>query len=408
MKYNPSTVCLASWFQLRNSSDNILKCCCQLEAHQTNFKSDSEIAIDVDNIEPNNEYLMYVRKNLTNGIKLNECSKCWHSESAGIKSLRQQLNDMFTGTRELNQSWFHSYIKNKSDYHQDLLLSADLSILNLCNYSCAMCVPHASSKIYSIWKKNLENEFVKLQLDKDPDLLDNVKQNFMSGINYRLLQTMFDNSVRYLKILGGEPLMDEKLLKMLDDYKHRDKCHLHFVTNGSYSLVEVAKRFSDYKNITFNVSIDGVEEVQEYIRRGSNWNTVEKNVLEFGNKNITVHCTVQALNFVHLHKLASWCQQHNLKLSLGILEDPLYMKLDLLPEYLIKQGIQKMLPHVNCLITEEQDTGTQRQIFNFEKLILNNYNFNDSLQPQLKRYLNWYDANNNWQKVLAEWNSILR
>jgi len=408
MKYNADTVCLASWFQLRNSSDNILKCCCQLEAHQTDFKSDSEIAIDIDNVQPNNEYLMYVRKSLTDGVKLNECSKCWRSESSGIKSLRQQLNDMFTGSRGLDQSWFSSYMKNKSDYRQDVLLSADLSILNLCNYSCAMCVPHASSKIYSIWKKNLENEFVKAELDQDPALLDNVKQNFMSGVNYRLLQTMFDHNVRYLKILGGEPLMDEKLLQMLDNYNNQQNCHLHFVTNGSYSISEVSKRFANYKKVTFNVSIDGTEQVQDFIRRGSNWKQVEKNVLDFGNTDITVHCTVQALNFVHLYKLAAWCQTHELKLSLGILEDPLYMKLDLLPENLIEQGIQAMLPYVDCLITEEQDTGTQNQIFNFRKFILENYTPDFKLHAQLKRYLNWYDGSQDWQKILPEWNSLLR
>lgn len=408
MKYSADTVCLASWFQLRNSSDNILKCCCQLEAHQTDFNSSSEIAIDIDNVEPNNEYLMYVRKSLTNGVKLKECSKCWRSEDAGIKSLRQQLNDMFTGARGLDQSWFHSYIKNKSDYRQDLLLSADLSILNLCNYSCAMCVPHASSKIYSIWKKNLENEFVKAQLYQDPKLLDNVKQNFMSGVNYRLLQTMFDNNVRYLKILGGEPLMDERLLQMLDSYNNQQNCHLHFVTNGSYSISQVAKRFANYKKVTFNVSIDGTEQIQDFIRRGSNWKQVEKNVLDFGNVDITIHCTVQALNFLHLHKLASWCQKHNLKLSLGILEDPLYMKLDLLPEHLINQGIESMLPYVDCLITEEEDTGTQSQIFNFRKFILANYTPDSKLHPQLKRYLNWYDSSQEWQTILPEWNSILR
>jgi organic radical activating enzyme len=408
MKYNPDTVCLASWFQVRNTINNELKCCCQLDTQNTDFKFKNNNKIDFNNFVSDSEYLTYVRENLTQGNRLKECNQCWSKERNGVKSLRQQLNDMFTYNRTLENSWFHSYMKNKTDYSQDLLLGADLILLNLCNYSCAMCIPHASSKIYSIWKKNLENEFVKAGLEREPDLLDNIKENFMSGINYRLLQTMLDNNIRYLKILGGEPLMDEKLLKMLDGYDNRKNCHLHFITNGSRSIKQIAERFSEYKCVTFSVSIDGIEEVQDFIRRGSNWNTVKQHVLEFGNIDVSIHCTVQALNFVHLHKLASWCQQHELKLSLGILDQPAYMKLDLLPEHLIEQGIESILPYTDCLIVEDEDTGTQNQIFDFRKFILDNYTPDFKLRPQLKRYLDWYDSSHEWKNILPEWNSILR
>lgn len=67
-----------------------------------------------------------------------------------------------------------------------------------------------------------------------------------------------------------------------------------------------------------------------------------------------------------------------------------------------------MLPYVDCLITEEADTGTQNQIFDFKKFILANYTPDFKLHAQLKRYLNWYDSSLEWQKILPEWNSILR
>ena len=90
---------------------------------------------------------------------------------------------------------------------------------------------------------------------------------------------------RRVEFAGGEPLMDPqhyKILDMLKPYGHQ--IELKYATNGTTTGTgsrTIYNYWPHFKSIAVNVSLDGIHEVYNYIRSGSDFNKVEQNIKEF-------------------------------------------------------------------------------------------------------------------------------
>jgi sulfatase maturation enzyme AslB (radical SAM superfamily) len=74
-------------------------------------------------------------------------------------------------------------------------------------------------------------------------------------------------------------------------------------------------------------SIDGVGKVNDYIRWGSDWDTIERNIRTFNelpNLNVSIGPTVQLLNAYYYDELVDWAKTNNY---------PIYNNLLLFPKY---------------------------------------------------------------------------
>ena len=84
---NNDTFCVAPWFQVRNQNDMQKRVCCAISTYGG---TDSENSSPIDFL--NSDKNIELKKKLHNGIKVQECSKCWRNEKNNITSLRQRLN----------------------------------------------------------------------------------------------------------------------------------------------------------------------------------------------------------------------------------------------------------------------------------------------------------------------------
>jgi sulfatase maturation enzyme AslB (radical SAM superfamily) len=347
------------------------------------------------------DYMQYLRQELTNGNRLPECGGCWQREDHQMVSQRQVLNNTITYNQgdQLDQTWTKSYFNNKTDYAHDLLLMSDIKLTNLCNFACAMCVPKDSTQIYSQWKKNKKHPWVIQQLQKNPEYLDQVKQVYVDKHNHQLLQYAIEKKVRHIKILGGEPLLDQVALDLLSavDLEQKERTSLIIITNGSVDLDSVCQQLGNFQTIQFIISLEGVGAVQDYIRKGSSWSVIEKNIDNFLTKysnsknNLRIHHTVQALSLYHLHKLVDWCDSKNLQLSTEILTVPEYMSVAVIPKELRLTCFPKLIDNHPGLVESIQKIDYQAD-----------------LKSQLQDFLTWYDPSNTWQNVFPEWRLELR
>ena len=416
MHINSKTFCSAPWFHLRNTNTNEYRACCLADITKTEFIGATKLGYPTTQPENwvNSEYMQYIRKELSDGNQINECSKCWQHEKNGLPSLRHTYNNTVTNNRgnELDKTWVSLYFKNKKDYTTDLLLSVDVKLTNLCNFSCAMCNPADSSQLYTKWQQTKKSSWIQYNLQQTPTYLNEVRQTFIDKQNYKLLEYAIAKHALHIKVLGGEPLIDNKMLEMLTAMpeKQKNKTALTFVTNGSVSLSMVCKLLGNFKHIHFTLSLEGIGKVQDWLRQGSVWKDIEKNVEEFSsvakdNTSIGVHHTIQALSMLHIDQLVNWVSARNISLTFCILTNPVYLSVALVPED-IRTIFYRKLTNLPKLISNAYDTEDSVDVKNLSTLI-NSIPVDTSAYYLLEQFLEWYDPDHNWKTVFPEWKKYL-
>jgi organic radical activating enzyme len=398
MNYNPDTFCSAAWFGLRNEQFGQFRVCSKIDIECSNFDGITDHAWPQHTAEQfvNSDYAQYVRKNLTQGQCLPECHRCWTSEKLGLPSARIVSNHTVTNNsgQDLSRTWVHSYMSRKQDYVQDHLIAADVKLTNTCNFACAMCNPADSSRIYAVWAGNVQHPVVQLHLEKNPDYLDQVRASFVDKNNHQLLAELLTKRPRHIKLLGGEPLLDQTVLNMLCESQHASTTRLSFVTNGSVDLLATTQRLHNFQSVHYTVSLEGVGAVQDYLRRGSNWQQIAHNIEQFCHKfpdHINIHVTVQALNLAHLPKLLDWCQARDLPITFGMVEDPAYLSVAAIPHQL--RDADHLAPY------QTQTKGLMEHVLNIPHQPI--------LMAQLKQFVDWFDPDQHWISVVPEWNGWL-
>ena len=398
MKINDSTFCAAPWFQLRNINLGNYRTCCSINQEKSKFTGQIDYKWPAHSPADwmNSDYMHYLRQELTNGNQLPECDRCWRREDHQMTSQRQILNDTISYNQgdQLDQTWVKSYFNKKNNYAHDLLLISDIKLTNLCNFACAMCVPHDSTQIYTQWQKTKKHTWVIQQLQNNPNYLDQVKQVYIDKHNHQLLQYAIQKQVRHIKILGGEPLLDPVALELLGaiDLPQKKRTSLIIITNGSVDLDSTCQQLGDFQTIQFVISLEGIGAVQDYIRKGSSWDFIEKNIDHFlmkysnSKNNLSIHHTVQALSLYHLHELVSWCNFRNIQLSTEILSTPEYMSVAVIPEQMRLDCFQNLI---------DTHPGLVQSIQKIE--------YQAGQKSQLQDFLAWYDPSNTWQNIFPEW-----
>ncbi len=390
---NTKTFCVAPWFQIRNENDLHKKVCCSIDK-----STKSELGV-FEHL--NSEANLKLKKDLHNGIQNKNCEKCWKAEQNNVRSLRQTLNaSLLNNQNTIEGSWLTSYFKRKENWLSDRLLMADVHIGNTCNHACIMCIPADSSLIYNHWQKSQDNEFVKEVLDKDPKHLERIKMNGFKNKKYEEYFThVIENNpnLRVLKIIGGEPLLDKNLLQKLQelDDEHKQRLSIWIVTNGSVNLNDTVQKLGNFKGIFFAVSVEGVGQVHEYARYGSNWQQLESNILSFKQSNtraVTIHHTIQASTLLGLEDLSHWCNSNNIPISLGFVKHPDYLSVSAIPNHVREAVIEKA--KANKILVKE-NTLSDEPTLSAENMLhtLTSTEFDPHLYQRFLRFVDWYEEN---------------
>lgn len=386
------TFCVAPWFQIRNNTDGSKSVCCKL-------KSNYPGSADQEPLEfLNSDSIINLKKQLHNGERPTECMNCWKVEDNGRISMRQKLNGALTNnSSSIENTWLTSYFKHKNNFESEDLLMADIKIGNTCNYACVMCIPDDSSMIYNEWRKKPNAFFIKKKLQDDPKYLDRIKQNGYKNQYYKnyVTKVLSNKRLKYLKLLGGEPLLDQILLaqlKALPEEKKKE-ISLYIVTNASKDLVEASTYLGNFKSIMYTVSLEGIGQVQEYARYGSKWSTVSANILKFKKKfpaDISIHTTLQTTSILGLKDLVEWTREHKLSMDLGLCVQPDYLSFSSLPNNVREDVIASLS---NAQITMNQPTLGDEELWPVEKILdtMQSTVFKRELYEQFVSYIKWYE-----------------
>jgi len=386
------TFCVAPWFQVRNENDGAKMVCCNMRSR--NMESEGQEPLEFLNTSDNIE----LKKQLHQGTRVKACAECWRAENNGRTSLRQRLNGVLTNnTSSLDNTWLISYFKRKNDFTSDAVLMADIKVGNTCNHSCVMCVPDDSSLIYNDWRAKPDAFFIKDKLKSDPGYLERIKLTGYANRNYKqYVKSILSNTrLKYLKLLGGEPLLDRHLLTLLKALPEQQKHNLslYIITNGSQDLLKTKQFLGDFRSIKFSVSLEGTSLVQNYARYGSDWDTVSANIVKFSRSfpsDITVHTTLQTTTILGFKELAEWTRKNQLAMSLGVCHEPYYLSFSSLPKH-VRAQVKDTLKDADMQII--QNNMGDEASWPISKIIdiMENTPFDADHHDKFLQYIAWYE-----------------
>jgi MoaA/NifB/PqqE/SkfB family radical SAM enzyme len=210
------------------------------------------------------------------------CIKCKTNEENGVQSMREKTTNYGPGLSHL-----------------------DLRFGNSCNLSCVMCFPGSSSSLHYEHEKLLSEgkaspwgtQRFEIYNWYDDDL----------GDKFANLKDL-----REVYLTGGEPMMVKHLDKFLE--KLDSSVNLRFNTNGTIINPKVYNQLKRFDRVNMCFSVDGIGKVNDYIRWGSNWDTIEDNIRKFNelpNIDVSIGPTVQVLNAYYYNDLLEWATSNN-------------------------------------------------------------------------------------------------
>ena len=154
---------------------------------------------------------------------------------------------------------------------------------------------------------------------------------------------ILNKSVDYIsefRVIGGEPLMNKRYYKFLKKL-NRQNLDLTIITNGMFNPNEDWKKlFRECKHIKFFVSIDGYGELNEKVRQGSDWKTVNNTVKELEKEfKVVINTVVHNKNIHGLYRLKEWIK--NRLWQINILTYPAHLRIDNSDEKKIMREFQQ-------------------------------------------------------------------
>ena len=291
--------CVAAYNCISINQNGTLDPCCQYTPdHTQKVYKFTEFAEYQKNIQ------QAMHDDMIVGRRHARCQKCWKEEDNGWKSLRQWLNE------------WHGDVANSSVDCNNPIYHLELRLGNFCNLNCFMCFPSNSSSI-ALERSKYQKEFYALNLSADG-----------GNIPYYWQTTEFDQfseavlkDVRSINITGGEPFIIPEVIKLLDRLMPQAKTiKLSFNTNLTKVSEQLIDRLKKFKHLMICISLEGTNEMNDYLRYPSKWNTIKDNIKLLrryvANAKLSVNHTFQHSSIYSLPALVDFCKDHKLDLQL--------------------------------------------------------------------------------------------
>jgi organic radical activating enzyme len=298
--------CPAPWNSLFYHYNNASICC----VHNTSLPlSPFEFQKD--------QSLTKIKEEFLAGIKPESCSSCWKPEKLKLQSIRNHFLNRFPNI----------------DLNQNVIRQLELRASNLCNFKCRMCSADDS---------------IEIAREKDPD----ASVTEISDSNWEEIKIICKD-LSFLTLTGGEPMLIKKYYDLLDyliEQNLNETIVLSIYTNCSVFNPKFIDRLLKFKNVMINASIDAIGKIAEYQRKGTNWNTVESNILKlisYPSIKFSIHSTISAYTILGIDEMSSFLIKlskinPNLYSKIHTVHSPIALHISNLPNELKTEAIKQI------------------------------------------------------------------
>jgi len=206
---------------------------------------------------------------------------CWYAEDRGMQSTRLSQKGNYRT---------HDQIITKPEI-------VDITIGDDCNLTCSYCCKEFSSS----WKNDISTHGEyrlstvdnRYKLTSNDRLLLKIKQSNLVNVDrYKILLNEIQlnvDSIKQIYVTGGEPFLNNHLIKTLGDLKFSDQTNIEIYTGlgvNTNRFKRLLDRISNNKNINLVISAEGIEQHLEFNRYGIKWNQFLTNLQSIRDRKI--------------------------------------------------------------------------------------------------------------------------
>jgi molybdenum cofactor biosynthesis enzyme MoaA len=343
-----SKLCAVPWHELYITSNGHYGLCC---LEDQNFNS-QRISIDqpVD-AHWNSNYMKQVRLDFLQGKSLPQCNQCWNDESANKISGRMRRNLKYYRQTEIHQNdevFQDTISKTDATGHTSMPIKGlFFSVGDICQLRCIDCSPGYSRSILKDYQKlGWHSNFKNRRFVLKNDLMHDTKEHQQHLWN-RVQE--IGGKVDWIRVQGGEPTISPQLLKFLHWYNEQgyaSETTIMITTNA----VNIRQQFLDalkpFRQVKIEISVDGVGELDEYLRYPTNWQKKEKIIDNLISQfDCNIHSTVYSLSIDGLVDLIKWAETKSILHSLQILNYPDELGIQHLPDKFKHKLISELEPY---------------------------------------------------------------
>jgi len=236
----------------------------------------------------NTHHKFKARDEMKAGIRPAECTYCWKVEdSGGISDRVHKSKSIWAGAHVKDLATTDAVTDHPPSY-------LEVSFGNVCNFKCAYCAPHISSK----WMEEIKQHGPYPTTDKfnNLDLIENRDQMPIPNNQPNpYVDAFWDyfpkiaSKLLVLRVTGGEPLLNKNTFKLLDWLIENPQPNLTLSINTNLNVPKanldraLSKLAHLEKNeyvqeLEIHTSAEGGKQASEYIRFGMNYKEWKKNL----------------------------------------------------------------------------------------------------------------------------------
>lgn len=392
-----STYCSLPWIHLATHPHGGATLCCVSDHRNAassarNFQPLQYLDVNsssIDNIM-NSDYYKQTRLEMLNNQIPHACQRCFTEEANGVRSKRVEENEKLGFTEDMARAITQSDGTIPVNFK-----FVELRLGNLCNLKCRTCNPMSSTNWIQPYQKLQEELTFVTHYDR--------KINSSWTESDEFWDDLFKHSddLQLIYVNGGEPTLVEKHWKYLEELIKRGlnkQITLWYninMTNLPDKLIELWKQF---KKVQVTCSIDDLGERNDYIRAGSEWDTVISNLDKIQSHSwieASVCQTVGWMNVYYINDFIKYMRSRNLHVHLNYVYDPEFLSIKALPANLKQVVLDR------CTDLNEWELNSLRSQFTDQT--------DDTLYQHGVQYNNWLDNNNrtSFANVFPEWYKVL-
>ena len=209
---------------------------------------------------------------------------------------------------------------------------------NICNLKCVTCSPVHSSQLINEWDE------LKLY-GNGPDKRYYTRISKQAPEKIEFIQDVLNHSefdILRLEIFGGEPLINPNVFKFIDwitEQPFASNTILSVTSNSTIYSEKISEYASKFKNVSLQLSIDGIEDTFEYLRYGTVYEDTCKTTKAYydllekhPNYTLGMNYTLSWMNALHFPEFFNWAQTNFPKMHTHLtkLEGPYHYSVNIL------------------------------------------------------------------------------
>jgi len=265
--------CILPWIHFHSWPDGRVMPCCVSDSN----KPFSKIEKDTSIIEMmNSEDFKKMRLNMLDDKPVEVCQRCYDLETVGVFTLRQGQNGRAMDSIDLVKATNEDGSIDKFE-----MKYMDIRFSNLCNMKCRSCGPSCSSQWAQEFLETRGEEITKKYFGISKMVVNsNEDQIFLSKLKPYL------KDVKEVYFAGGEIIITPEHYECLDywiDNGLAEQVELNYTTNFSvlkYKDKDLIEYWKKFPKLQIWASLDAKGEVAEIMRKGTDWERIEKNIRE--------------------------------------------------------------------------------------------------------------------------------